>query len=219
MKPLTAGLVVFASVLAGLGSPAPRAQSPAIEANEVVLRAIDAPVVAGAWTRTAIAGASASTAPWQPDAGVPKIATASATPQHNFELSFTAAAGVPYRLWVRARAANDAYTNDSVFVQFSGSTTSTGAPVFRIGSTDATVYSLEDCNGCGESAWGWQDNSYGGFGSDIYFPTTEAQRLRIQTREDGLSIDQVVLSPRTYLKSRPGAAKNDTTILPSSGGS
>jgi hypothetical protein len=29
-----------------------------------------------------------------------------------------------------------------------------------------------------------------------------------------VSIDQVVLSPGAYLVTRPGAAKNDTTILP-----
>jgi hypothetical protein len=33
-------------------------------------------------------------------------------------------------------------------------------------------------------------------------------------REDGVSIDQVVLSPATYLTRAPGALKNDTTILP-----
>jgi hypothetical protein len=38
--------------------------------------------------------------------------------------------------------------------------------------------------------------------------------VRVQTREDGLSIDQIVLSPATYLATAPGALKNDTTILP-----
>jgi len=33
-------------------------------------------------------------------------------------------------------------------------------------------------------------------------------------REDGLSIDQIVLSPSTYLNAAPGALKNDNTILP-----
>jgi hypothetical protein len=36
----------------------------------------------------------------------------------------------------------------------------------------------------------------------------------IQTREDGVSIDQVVLSSRKYFTTRPGLAKNDATILP-----
>jgi hypothetical protein len=37
--------------------------------------------------------------------------------------------------------------------------------------------------------------------------------MRIQTREDGVAIDQVVLSARKYLTTRPGAARNDMTIL------
>jgi len=35
----------------------------------------------------------------------------------------------------------------------------------------------------------------------------------VQVREDGLSIDQIVLSPQTYLSTAPGKAINDTTIL------
>ena len=38
----------------------------------------------------------------------------------------------------------------------------------------------------------------------VYFNTTGPQRMRIQTREDGLSIDQIVLSPVTYLNTAPG---------------
>ncbi|HWP42257.1 MAG TPA: endonuclease/exonuclease/phosphatase family protein, partial [Blastocatellia bacterium] len=49
----------------------------------------------------------------------------------------------------------------------------------------------------------------------IYFQTTGTQTIRIQTREDGLSIDQIVLSPQSYLNSSPGSLKNDTRILPS----
>jgi len=37
--------------------------------------------------------------------------------------------------------------------------------------------------------------------------------LRIQVREDGLSIDQIVLSPQNYLTTAPGAVTNDATIL------
>ena len=40
------------------------------------------------------------------------------------------------------------------------------------------------------------------------------QTIDIQTREDGVSIDQVVLSAEKYLTTRPGTAKNDRMILP-----
>ena len=36
----------------------------------------------------------------------------------------------------------------------------------------------------------------------------------VQRREDGVSIDQIVLSAEKYLTVRPGTAKRDTTILP-----
>ena len=48
----------------------------------------------------------------------------------------------------------------------------------------------------------------------VYFSTTGTQRIRIQTREDGLSIDQIVLSSATFLNAAPGALKNDSTIVP-----
>ncbi|HEX8090042.1 MAG TPA: hypothetical protein VF762_14370, partial [Blastocatellia bacterium] len=70
------------------------------------------------------------------------------------------------------------------------------------------------------SGWGWQDNGWGVgvMGPLIYFQASGTHTLRIQPREDGLSIDQVVLSPQAYLNSAPGALQNDSTILPRSGG-
>ena len=88
--------------------------------------------------------------------------------------------------------------------------------MFRIGTTSATRVNLQDCSGCTISGWGWQDNGYGTsvLGPTLRFATGGAQTIRIQAREDGVSIDQVVLSPSTYLTRAPGALKNDTTILP-----
>ena len=62
---------------------------------------------------------------------------------------------------------------------------------------------------------GWEDNGWGRgmLGPLLYFQTSGAQRLRVQTGEDGLSIDQIVLSPDRYLTSSPGAIENDNTIL------
>jgi hypothetical protein len=39
----------------------------------------------------------------------------------------------------------------------------------------------------------------------------------VQIREDGVSIDQIVLSSGRYLNAAPGSLKNDTTILAASG--
>jgi hypothetical protein len=120
---------------------------------------------------------------------------------------------VPYRLWFRGRADGDLWTNDSAFVQFTNSVTGSGAPVWRIGTTDATVLSVEEGSGAGLSGWGWADNGYGMLGPLVTFSTSGPQTIRIQSREDGLSIDQIVLSPQRYLTIAPGLTKADTTIV------
>jgi hypothetical protein len=56
-------------------------------------------------------------------------------------------------------------------------------------------------------------------GPVIRFAQDGLQTIRIQMREDGISIDQIVLSAATYLNASPGALKNDTVILPPSNGS
>jgi hypothetical protein len=58
----------------------------------------------------------------------------------------------------------------------------------------------------------------GVLGPVISFAVTGPQRMRIQNREDGLAIDQIVLSPGTYLERAPGALTNDRTILPEASG-
>jgi len=77
--------------------------------------------------------------------------------------------------------------------------------------------SIQRCTGCGLQGWGWEDNGWGTLGPTVRFSTTGVQRIRIQQREDGVSIDQIVLSPSKYLGGPPGAGKNDTKILPEAG--
>jgi hypothetical protein len=50
-------------------------------------------------------------------------------------------------------------------------------------------------------------------GQLVYFARDGDQTIRVQTREDGLSIDQIVLSGERYLTKAPGATMNDTTIV------
>jgi hypothetical protein len=168
----------------------------------------------GNWHAVADVTAAGGERMENPDAGVPKIAVAASSPVNYFELTFTAEANRPYRLWLRGLAERDSYNNDSVYVQFSGSVTPTGAPTNRIGTAQALAVVLEDCSGCGVAGWGWQDNGYGTgvLGPLLYF-TAGPQTIRVQQREDGIAIDQIVLSPDTYLTRPPGATKHDTTIL------
>ncbi|MEW6127530.1 MAG: IPT/TIG domain-containing protein [Acidobacteriota bacterium] len=186
---------------------------------DVVLYASEAGVRVGNFSVVADTTAAGGAAIANVDFGAPKLITALASPAHYFELTFNAQGGIPYRLWTRSKAANNSPYNDSYFVQFSDSVNSTNEAVFRINSTDSTVINLEDCSGCGLSNWGWQDNGWGvgAMGPVIYFQTTGTQTLRVQAREDGFSIDQIVLSPQTYLNSSPGALRDDNTILPETG--
>ena len=203
--------VVWNFTTAG-GAPPP----PPPDGGDVVLYASDATLAVGAWTETADSSAAGGLKMRNPNAGAAKISTASANPANYFELTFPAEAGRAYRIWVRGRADSNYWGNDSVFVQFSGSVTSGGSATWRIGTTSAAEVNLEDCSGCGLSNWGWQDNGWGVgvMGPLVRFATTGPQTIRIQTREDGFSIDQIVLSPTTYLNAAPGALKNDTVILP-----
>jgi hypothetical protein len=183
--------------------------------EEIVLWASDATAKAGAWGLVADATAAAGLRMSHPDAGGAKITTALASPTHYFEVRFNAVAGKAYRIWLRGKADANFWANDSVFLQFTGSVNGSGSALWRIGTTSAAEVNLEECSGCGVSGWGWQDNGYGAgvLGPLVYFATTGQQTLRIQTREDGFSIDQIVLSPAKYLTSAPGPNKNDATIL------
>jgi hypothetical protein len=195
------------------GSPPPGGS------GEIVLYASEASRH-GAYVAEADGTAAGGAKIRHPNAGAAKITVAAANPVNYFEMTFTAQAGRPYRLWIRGRADTNYWGNDSVFAQFSGSVTSGGSATWRIGTTSAAEVNLEDCSGCGLSGWGWQDNGWGVgvMGPLVYFATTGTQTIRVQTREDGFAIDQIVLSPTTYLNTSPGSLKNDTTILGKSNG-
>ncbi|HEX5736714.1 MAG TPA: PKD domain-containing protein [Blastocatellia bacterium] len=186
--------------------------------GNIVLYAAEATVRAGNWQVVSDATAAGGARIHNPDRGAPKRTAALASPADYFEMTFNAQANTPYRLWIRGKAQSDYWGNDSVFVQFSGSVTSSQTPAYRVGTTSAAEMNLEDCSGCGVQGWGWQDNGWGVgvMGPAIYFQTTGQQTIRVQVREDGLSIDQIVLSPGAYLNTSPGALKNDNMILPRS---
>jgi hypothetical protein len=182
--------------------------------DDVVLDSSSLKATGSRWQRVNDSSAAGGTAIWNVDWQQPKISTALSAPASYVEATFRAAAGVPYRLWVRMRADNDAWTNDSIFVQFSGSVTAGGVAVNRIGTTGAMGVVLEEGNGAGVLGWGWADGGYGTIGAPIYFNNDGEQRVRIQQREDGLRIDQIVISADTFSAAAPGSLKQDTTIVP-----
>jgi hypothetical protein len=162
------------------------------------------------------AGAAGGSCEHHPDLGAAKVAVPLNVPANYFEMTFNADAGTAYRLWIRGKAERNYFGNDSVYFQFSQSVTSTGTPIYRIGTTSATPFVLEECSGCALSGWGWNDNGYGTgvLGALIYFDKSGPQTLRVQGREDGIYIDQIVLSAGRYLTTAPGASRSDATILP-----
>ena len=183
-------------------------------AGDIVLYASEA-AAAGRWVVETDSTAAGGARIRHPDAAAAKLTAALAQPANYFELTFNAAAGVPYRLWMRGKADRNYWGNDSVFAQFDNSVTASGGAQFRIGTSGAAEINLEDCSGCGLAGWGWQDNGWGVgvMGPLVRFSRDGTQRIRVQTREDGLAIDQIVLSPGRYLDVSPGALENDNTIL------
>ena len=199
---LVSAVVALSGVAAVIQSEAP---------PDIILFAADARL-AGAWQLVADTTAAKGRAAVLPNTGRAKVTTPVANPADFFTLTFTATAGTPYHLWVRGRADGNAATNDSVHVHFSEGSGSDGSPVWE----QWAEINLEDCSGCGNAGWGWEDNGWGSVtarGPHIVFDTDGVKTLRVQNREDGFFIDQIVLSPSTYLTSAPGANKNDTTIL------
>jgi PKD repeat protein len=181
--------------------------------TSIVLHAAKAPVRAGTWAVVADSTAADGFAMANPNLGAPEVKIPLANPTNYFQMTFPAYSGTAYHLWIRGKAANNSYTNDSVYVQFSDSVTSGGAAVDRIGTTSAAAVVLQKCTGALEQGWGWTDNGWCGLGANIQFSTTGTHTIRVQVREDGFSIDQIVLSPQTYLAAAPGPRVNDKTIL------
>jgi PKD repeat protein len=181
--------------------------------TDIVLHAAKAPVRAGTWAVVADSTAADGFAIATPVLGDPKLTVPLANPKSYFQMTFPAYAGKAYHLWIRGKAANNSYTHDSAFVQFSDSVTSAGAAVDRIGTTSAAAVALQKCYGAPEQGWGWTDNGWCGLGANIQFSTTGTHTIRIQVRSEGFSIDQIVFSPQTYLATAPGPRENDKLIL------
>jgi acid phosphatase len=184
--------------------------------REIVLHTQTAATTAGLFRLDLDAGAAGGSCEHHPDLVAAKVATPLSAPANYFEMTFNADAGKAYRLWIRGKAERNYFGNDSVHFQFSQSVTSTGTPLYRIGTTSATTIVLEECSGCALSGWGWSDSGYGAgvLGALIYFENSGPQKLRVQGREDGIYIDQIVLSAERYLTTAPGAPRSDATILP-----
>ncbi len=145
-----------------------------------------------------------------PDLGWASTSAPLASPSNYFEHTFVAPAG-SYRVWFRVRSLNDLKPNDSVFVQYSDALKANNLPVYRIGTTSALVVNLAtDSTGTSLRDWGWVDGAYWlSQTTTVKFAAGGSHRLRVQVREDGVSVDQIILSAATYRTVPPGPPTND----------
>jgi hypothetical protein len=171
-------------------------------------------VLGGRWDPVSDPTAAGGIRMENPDAGAPKVPAPMVHPVDYFDVPATVVPGQPYSLWIRGRARNNSYNNDSVYVQFSNAVSASGEPLWRTDTADALTVILEDCTSCGLSGWGWQDAGYGLNVTGPVIPafTDNLVNIRVQAREDGISIDQIVLVPAN--SNAPGFQKQDTTIYP-----
>jgi len=208
---------IWSFTTTGTAAPPPGTGLPTI-----VLWASSTPAadVHGTWSMQSDTTASGGAALANADAGAAKIAPALQAPANYFERTFTASQDVPYHLWVRLKAKNNALSNDSVHVQFTGSQDSVGSPAWRIGTTSSAEVVLQDgSSDPSVNGWGWADNGWGVAGASIFFDVTGSHTVRVQQREDGAIVDEIVLSPDTYFSSPPGPRDNDTITLTENDGS
>ncbi|MGE5359364.1 MAG: hypothetical protein ACM3NQ_10120 [Bacteroidales bacterium] len=136
-----------------------------------------------------------------------------AAPASYFDASFHAAAGVPYRLWLRLADSSDPSAGTSVWVQFSDADVGR-APAYAIGSTDGLLVSLDTCAGCRGQGWSWRGSSQQLAQHPVVtFRSRGWHRVRVQVRDGAVQLDHIVLSPSTYLKGPPDALGADRTPI------
>ena len=191
------------------------ASAPAWAAGDVIGYAADATALSGHWSRAADASAAGGQLMTSADSGWSSTAAPVASPTHYFDLALTADANTAYHVWVRLRASGNSKWNDSAWLQFADAVAADGSALYRTGSSSGLLLNLEPCGGCGTSGWGWVDGAYWlSQPAIVRFASSGPHTLRVQTREDGVQVDQIVLSPATWMSRAPGAPSNDNTLLP-----
>jgi regulation of enolase protein 1 (concanavalin A-like superfamily) len=195
--------------------------------TNIVIYAADIPAgnFQGQWTTGGDATAAAATAAVTPDSGFANTSAPLASPTHYVDVTFSANAGVAYTFWMRVKAAGNSKLNDSLFVQFSDALVGTTA-MYQMNTTNGLVVNLAtDTNASSLSNWGWVNGAYWlSQPATLTFASSGTHTIRIQTREDGVQFDQIVLSPSQYFNNgascpitctgAPGPVNNDSTIVP-----
>src|SRR5215510_564728 len=94
--------------------------------DDVVIYASDVNTIQGNWAKVSASGAANGIQMQSNDNGWSSTDAPQAGPANYFEASFSAASSTTYHLWMRLRAAGNSKWNDSVWVQFNDSATTSG---------------------------------------------------------------------------------------------
>jgi regulation of enolase protein 1 (concanavalin A-like superfamily) len=203
----------FDNVTATIGSAPP----PPPPAPNIVVYATDVPAAGlhGGWTKVADASAAAGIKLSTPNIGESHTDAPLATPGTYFDATFSAPANTPYTIWLRLQALNNDKLNDAVWVQFSDARVG-GAPIYGLDTTSGLLVNLATSSSATSlDHWGWQNAAYWlSQPVTVSFASAGTHTIRVQIREDGVQLDQIVLSPSQYFSSAPGSVTNDGTIVP-----
>ena len=83
-------------------------------------------------------------------------------------------------------------------------------PDFFMSGIDALEVNLADYTELGTNDWTWQDNAYWSSDSaDVYFERDGKHTIRVLRREDGVAIDQILLTPHDSVAQYPPALSSE----------
>ena len=203
--------------------------APSTSSGNIVIYASDisASSLHGAWAQMSDASSPNGTKLATADTGFAATSAPLAAPADYVDVAFTASAGVPYTLWLRVQALNNNKFNDSLWVQFSDAQLN-GSAIYPMNSTEGLDVNLATDAAAGSlQGWGWVNGAYWlSQPATITFANSGAHTMRIQLREDGVELDQLLLSPTKYFNAgascpvscggAPGPVSNDHTVVPKS---
>ncbi len=209
------------------GSASTPPPPPPPPAPDIVLYANDVPsgTIHGVFAKTSDSTSPGGIALTTPAGGAAQPNNPLAAPADYFDVTFNVDADVPYTLWIRVKAAANSKLSDSLWVQLSDAKAS-GAPAYPIGSTSGLLVNLAtDSTASSLHDWGWANGAYWlTQAATVTFGLTGQHTMRIQPREYGVMLDQIVLSPSRFFNAdahcpnscagAPGPLSNDTTIVP-----
>lgn len=185
--------------------------------NQLVTYASDISAAAlhGSWSHRADAKSPNRTKLITTDAGFASTNNALASPANYVDVTCNADVNRPSTIWLRLKALNNAKLNDLLWLQFSDAVAG-GGPAYPLNTTDGLDVNLAtDASASSLTGWGWQNTAYWvSQPTTLTFNNVGPHTLRIPVREDGVQLDQIVLSATTYLSTAPGPVTADSTIVP-----